>query len=132
MHGATSPGPGYLTVDVVNLGRRSARINFVGWQTGVSFWKKHYWQNPDPGAAAGLSGRLPTELVDGQSTQYFWLLDKWLLENTVRMFEKKPKWPWLASRLIFATVQTSTGSMAKRRIERSLANKILERLKSNQ
>lgn len=68
-----------LQMEVINKGRRPAKITSVGWRLGKTRQKaKHFVQMTD--RSDGMSSQLPVILDDGQEARWYHPLDAWLAD----------------------------------------------------
>lgn len=124
--GDKPPYTRYLVIDVVNRGRRSAKVTLIGWRMGALWFKKYAWQNPDPRVAMDMNSKLPVVLNDGDSAPYLFLLDVWLIENGAKIIGPWARWPWFTRWWLRVTASTSTGKTYIGRIGHSFAKEVHE------
>lgn len=125
--GEREPSPDFLSIEVVNLGRRQATLINLGWEFGWPWAKRHAVQSLDPRTPLGQLSKIPTTLSDGQSANYFMPLNDWLATNSHLLLDVGLLWRWLWCRLMKACVYTSTGDIFRCHIEGSLRSALLHK-----
>ncbi|CAP41340.1 hypothetical protein predicted by Glimmer/Critica [Bordetella petrii] len=108
-----------LMLEVINTGRRPAKVTFIGWEY-VTGWrrKKNFVQMTDQ--ADGLSSSLPVVLDDGAEARWCHPFEQW-----ASMVEKFTGTENSANfeRLNFV-FGTSVGQQYKVRVEKSLSDRL--------
>lgn len=126
--GVPAPYPEYLSIYVVNVGRREAQITNIGWKTGV-FKKQHAIQTPPYNQ---FSSPLPIRLKDGEEAKYLIELSKaddWLKGFTKDMLSPFPR---IQCRFAKLRVFTSIGKTFESGLEDGLKKKIVEKYHGKQ
>jgi hypothetical protein len=128
-HGADER-PEFFSIDVTNMGRRPANIVNIVMRDGLRFRVKRFGfgsQMVMMPPAHPLSSRVPTTLADGERANY---LVPWPEYERVNGDQVRGHFAGrlgrLRARLFRAGVATSAGGIFDTRIERPLANRLVE------
>ena len=122
--GDEPPFPEYLSIRVVNVGRRDAQITAIGWKAGI-FSRQQAIQTTNP--EDRLSSPLPVRLRDGEEANYLIPLSEeadWLNSFAAKMIGHS----WISVRVYFVKLQifTSAGNKFQSRIEKGLRERLIQ------
>ena len=122
--------PEFFSIDVTNLGRRTANIVNLVMRDGLRFRVKQFGfgrQMVMMPFANAWSARVPTTIGDGERANY---LLPWPQFETVNGDYMRAHFAgrlgWLRARLFRIGVVTSAGGISDVRIERALADRLVE------
>ena len=123
--GGPGHGDEFVSVNIVNRGRRPAQITGIFWRVGI-FKRSTFFHTVQtaPGSSA-----LPVKLEDGDEAAFIYPVDAFFAgfrdgapQNTFRRF------PSLQSFFMHVEVATSTGRVFSERISRSMQREVVKRL----
>jgi hypothetical protein len=110
----------YLSIHIVNTGRREVQIINIGWKVGL--FKKQYAVQTI--MRDGISSTLPVRIRDGEEANYFIPLkdSSWLKDFVEKFLHPDPE-----SRLKHLKIQavTSVGKKFESKIDKSLQTELL-------
>ena len=119
------PGPNYLSVEVSNVGQRTATVTHIYWKTGIFRKKNYVWLIPPDSPS-----NVPVKLNDGEQATFMDLLTKFESFNEKIAKEDLSGWAsGLKARFVRVCVGISTGDTFESRLDKSLRTHILEMAK---
>jgi hypothetical protein len=123
MGAAPGPKSRFVNLEVINVGRRPARIANLYWKTGVLRRKTYVWLAP-------YGDRVGITLADGEEANYWGELREF--DRNFDDVARADVNTWLRSFSLRVAVTTSTGQHFTSRVEGELRRHFLERARVTQ
>lgn len=125
--GGPGHGDRFVSINVVNRGRRVATITGLGWRTGY-FWRRGFCRRREFLQLPPFSTPIPTKLEDGDEAGYLFPIEHFLdgADDIATELRRRP-FSTLRARTLRVMVRTGAGKSFSARATRELRDEIVQR-----